>query len=207
MLLNLDEDDIDDLLYLARTNDVKDLQASIGKLPQSHNVSSEDIITSIIDPVNGNSLLHMASANGCIAVLHFLLLSSPESEISRLDINLQNSSGNTPLHWAALNGHLEAVKMLVNAGADPSIKNATNHDAVYEAENNGKDEVVSWLLLEGKGLETGVKGAKEEESDVKEASHDDEERELKEKEAVSIAEAENGLKDLDPKGREEGRGS
>ena len=94
--------------------------------------------------------------------------------------------------------------MLVNAGADPSIKNTTNHDAVYEAENNGKDEVVSWLLLEGKGLETEVKGAKEEESDVKEASHDDEERELKEKEAVSIAEAENGLKDLDPKGREEG---
>ena len=71
MLLNLDEDDIDDLLYLARTNDVKDLQASIGKLPQSHNVSSEDIITSIIDPVNGNSLLHMASANGCIGSTPF----------------------------------------------------------------------------------------------------------------------------------------
>ena len=34
--------------------------------------------------------------------------------------------------------------------------NAAGHDAVYEAEVNGKDEVVGWLLREGIGLEKAV---------------------------------------------------
>ena len=36
--------------------------------------------------------------------------------------------------------------------------NRAGHDAVYEAEGNGKEDVVEWLLAEGKGLEEGVKG-------------------------------------------------
>jgi ankyrin repeat protein len=61
---------------------------------------------------------------------------------------LGNTSGNTPLHWASLNGHLEAVKLLVQAGADPGVTNRAGHDAVYEAEVNGKEQVVEWLLTE-----------------------------------------------------------
>jgi len=76
-------------------------------------------------------------------------------------LNIQNTSGNTPLHWASLIGHLEAVKTLVGAGADPTITNKAGHDALYEAEINGKYVVVEWLLTEGKGLETGVKGGQE----------------------------------------------
>ena len=34
--------------------------------------------------------------------------------------------------------------------------NAAGHDAVYEAEVNGKDEVVEWLLKESAGLEKAV---------------------------------------------------
>ena len=73
-----------------------------------------------------------------------------------LIINAQNYSGNTPLHWASLNGHLEAVKVLVAAGADPAIANKAGHDVVYEAEVNGKADVVEWLLKEGNGLEKGL---------------------------------------------------
>ena len=76
-------------------------------------------------------------------------------------LNSQNSSGNTPLHWASLNGHLEAVKVLMGAGADPTITNKAGHDTVYEAEINGKETVVEWLLTEGKGLETGFNGNQE----------------------------------------------
>lgn len=49
-------------------------------------------------------------------------------------VNHKNYSGNTPLHWAALNTHLECVKLLVDAGADVSLKNAAGHDAVFLAE-------------------------------------------------------------------------
>ena len=52
---------------------------------------------------------------------------------SRL-INHRNNSGNTPLHWAALNAHLDCVKALVEAGADVRIKNDAGHDAAFLAE-------------------------------------------------------------------------
>ena len=88
--------------------------------------------------------------------LHTLLGIPP----SGLNLNLQNASGNTPLHWAALNGHLSAVQALVKAGADVTIINGAGHDAIYAAEANEKNEVAEWLLREGKGLETGVTGSR-----------------------------------------------
>lgn len=77
-------------------------------------------------------------------------------------LNAQNKAGNTALHWAALNGHLEAVKVLLEEGSDPTITNQRGHDAVYEAELNDKREVVEWVLKEGgEGLEMGVAGGEE----------------------------------------------
>lgn len=67
-----------------------------------------------------------------------------------LSLNLQNASGNTPLHWAALNGHLSAVKLLVGAGADTTVVNKAGKEAVFEAEAGEQGEVVAWLLEEGK---------------------------------------------------------
>lgn len=64
-------------------------------------------------------------------------------------LNQQNRSGNTALHWAALNGHLEAVKILVASGASSSVRNKAGLDAVYEAEVNSRGDVVEWLLKEG----------------------------------------------------------
>lgn len=49
-------------------------------------------------------------------------------------INYRNYTGNTPLHWAALNTHLDCVKALVEAGADISLKNDAGHDALFLAE-------------------------------------------------------------------------
>jgi len=36
-------------------------------------------------------------------------------------INTKNDQGNTPLHWAALNGNLEVVEVLVKAGGDCKV--------------------------------------------------------------------------------------
>ena len=71
-------------------------------------------------------------------------------------INAVNDSGNTPLHWAALNGHLESVKLLMQSGADVTIFNKAGHDAVFEAEINDKKEVVDLLLGAVEELEKGI---------------------------------------------------
>jgi hypothetical protein len=71
-------------------------------------------------------------------------------------INAVNDAGNTPLHWAALNGQLESVKILIQSGADVTIINRAGHDAVFEAEINDKKEVVDWLLGAVEELENGI---------------------------------------------------
>ena len=76
-------------------------------------------------------------------------------ELRSSSLNLQNASGNTPLHWASLNGHLDVVKILLAAGSDPSVTNQAGHDAAYEAEISSKDAVVEWLLTKGNRQESG----------------------------------------------------
>lgn len=111
--------------------------------------------------------------------LTYLLPSPPTSTPNLnpdLNINLPNSSGNTPLHWAALNGHLDAVKFLISSGADPAVRNQAGHDAVFEAEKSGKEEVVRWLLSEGRGLERSVTdggGEKEAEEEEEEEAENE----------------------------------
>ena len=170
---NLTTDDIDDLLYLARLGETTDLKAAIDLFAKTFSTTPHTILTAAVDKESGNGLLHMAAANGhvglfswtfrvlcCYTTNHdldtlkeLLTLSASSQAIS---LNLQNASGNTPLHWAALNGHLPAVKLLIEAGADPSVMNRAGKDAVYEAEVNEKDEVAAWLLTEGKGLESAA---------------------------------------------------
>lgn len=84
---------------------------------------------------------------------------SPQNPAMLAILNAQNKAGNTALHWAALNGHLESVKVLLDQGADPTITNQRGHDPIYEAELNDKKEVVEWVLREGGDeLEEGVSG-------------------------------------------------
>ena len=172
-LSNLTTDDIDDLLYLARLGETTDLKAAIDLIAKTLSTTPHIVLTAAVDKESSNGLLHMAAANGHVGLLSWtfrvlccyttnndadtlkeLLILSASSQA--IPLNLQNASGNTPLHWAALNGHLPAVKLLIEAGADPSIINRAGKDAVYEAEVNEKNEVAAWLLTEGKGLESAV---------------------------------------------------
>jgi uncharacterized protein len=99
---------------------------------------------------------HTNMANTQLDIIKLLLSTSTQKPTPFL--NLTNASGNTPLHWASLNGHLEAVKLLIEAGGDITIFNKAGHDAVFEAEVNDKKEVVDWLLGHVEALEKSVGG-------------------------------------------------
>jgi hypothetical protein len=89
----------------------------------------------------------------CTALSDIAPLNPPMLKV----VNKQNKAGNTALHWAAMNGQLEAVKFLLEQGADLTIKNARGYDAIFEAELNDKSEIVEWALNSGvKGLQMGI---------------------------------------------------
>ena len=54
-------------------------------------------------------------------------------------------SGNTALMLAANRGRLEAVRMLLQAGADPNLKAKDGWTALQAAEMIGDDEIVELL--------------------------------------------------------------
>ncbi|KAK3003682.1 hypothetical protein RJ639_018452 [Escallonia herrerae] len=83
----------------------------------------------------GRTALHMASANGHVDIVDYLIS-------NRVDVNSSNAEKNTPLHWACLNGHVEIVKRLILAGASVSAVNSHERTPVDEAVHAGKMEVI-----------------------------------------------------------------
>lgn len=77
-----------------------------------------------------------------------------------------NEHGNTGLHWAALGGHLEVVKLLLEQGASPALANEANYIPLDLANLNEKAEVAKYFFtfagsLEDKNQEEGLSGAVE----------------------------------------------
>ena len=59
----------------------------------------------------GNTPLHRACAGGCQAVVEFLTSEHEKyTPITQLASDLKNKWNSTPLHSAALNGHLEIIR-------------------------------------------------------------------------------------------------
>ncbi len=61
---SLSEEEVDDLIYLARVGDLQELLSNVEALAKSANSSQIHIISGAIDDLSGNGILHMASANG-----------------------------------------------------------------------------------------------------------------------------------------------
>ncbi|KAL0963736.1 hypothetical protein UPYG_G00310280 [Umbra pygmaea] len=66
----------------------------------------------------------------------------------------KNHKGETPLHLAAIKGDVEAVKTLLDEGADPNFKDNAGWTPLHEACNLGHQSVVEVLVSRGVLLNT-----------------------------------------------------
>ncbi|KAK5116125.1 hypothetical protein LTR62_008451 [Meristemomyces frigidus] len=174
----LTADEIDDVLYFTRGNEVEELKQTLSELLQKHSCSAKDVLEASVHSETGNTVLHFCSANGFVDLLKDVLNQLKPSEQEGVAngkaadkpqlINHQNQQGSTALHWAAYNGQLDAVKVLVQAGANMWIKNSAGHLAMFEAERAEKSGVVQFLLEAGGGEveKTGREGKASEEDEV-----------------------------------------
>lgn len=85
--------------------------------------------------------MHLAAYAGLSWLLSKLMESSHASEIHSRD-----SLGNQPLVWAAMNGHFQAVQLLLTCGAQVAAKNNEGVTALYWAANNGHASIIQLLL-------------------------------------------------------------
>jgi hypothetical protein len=60
----LTADEIDDVLYFTRVNEVEDLKTTITELAQKYQCQPQEIVEAAVDPESGNSTLHYCAANG-----------------------------------------------------------------------------------------------------------------------------------------------
>lgn len=74
------------------------------------------------------------------------------------DVNVIDKNGNTPLHMACSNGHLEPARLLLHSKANHLFKNLRGETPLHLACKWGSEEIVELLFQEGKktGKGTGV---------------------------------------------------
>ncbi len=64
MAPSLTEDEVDDLLYFARTGESQEFEALMNDLCKQQDANILELVEAARDPESGNGVLHMAAANG-----------------------------------------------------------------------------------------------------------------------------------------------
>lgn len=68
MAPTLNEEEIDDLIYLARVNELSEFKEELEKLTTREKCDIADIVRIAKDEQSGNGVLHMAAANGHVGM-------------------------------------------------------------------------------------------------------------------------------------------
>lgn len=127
---------------MQKTAPADDLAMSPAKMPISHKKNRDR---------SGRTLLARACAQDA-AEAEKWLRERPQ------DIDVPDNAGNTPLQIAALEGDVEIVQLLLDAGCDTTSKNIDKDTPLIDAVENGHLEVVRLLLKAG--LDPRQKNAK-----------------------------------------------
>jgi len=104
-------------------------------------MKAQNILSFYIDRFSGFSGLHCASFFGIVEIVTVLV------QMEGCDINQMDCGGDTPLMWAAKNGHESVVKILLaRDGVDPDNPNNYGQTPLWRAAYNGHEGVVKILL-------------------------------------------------------------
>lgn len=89
------------------------------------------------------SLLHWAAINNRKDIIKYFL--DKGATVDAIGGELQA----TPLHWATRQGHLASVVLLMQAGADPSIRDAEGISCIHLAAQFGHTALVAYFIARG----------------------------------------------------------
>ncbi|KAH8664421.1 ankyrin repeat-containing domain protein [Xylariales sp. PMI_506] len=169
MAPKLSEEEIDDLIYLARTGEDAELTQMLKELAERENVTVAEVLEAAKDEGKA-TCLHMAAANGHSKTVTHILSHLPSSTFTAPSpsttspspsssapptayINAANSFGNTAMHWACLGGHLDTIQLLLSRGASPALANDKDQIPLDCAAFNNHMHVVEYFLSQSRQKE------------------------------------------------------
>ena len=147
-------------LECSRYGELNDLKEAMKDAKKDFNVNLVDF--------GGNTALHLASANGFIDVVKYLV-----NEL-HCDIDPKNKSLSTPLSWAAFNGQKNVVEFLLEKGADFNCKNINGKKPSELAYDSGFYDVSDILLTKENELLKGTIQEEKNEGDEVDLEEEDE---------------------------------
>ena len=147
-------------LECSRYGELNDLKEAMKDAKKDFNVNLVDF--------GGNTALHLASANGFIDVVKYLV-----NEL-HCDIDPKNKSLSTPLSWAAFNGQKNVVEFLLEKGADFNFKNINGKKPSELAYDSGFYDVSDILLTKENELLKGSIQEEKNEGDEVDLEEEDE---------------------------------
>lgn len=89
------------------------------------------------------TLLHWAAINNRKDIVRYFLDKGAAVDAIGGELNA------TPLHWATRQGHLNSVVLLMNAGADPNIRDAEGCSCIHLAAQFGHTALVAYFIARG----------------------------------------------------------
>ena len=120
------------LLTAAEQGNIKQVEDILKNAPQG------TLDVNFKDPELGFTALHWAASNGQDKLTALLIRYGA-------DINIQDTSKDTPLHYAAFQGSMPTVRLLLSKGANADLKNAAGESALDHARAQGHIEVAQLL--------------------------------------------------------------
>ncbi|MCD7463130.1 hypothetical protein HAX54_050014 [Datura stramonium] len=90
---------------------------------------------------SADRFLHYAAAMDRVDLMEILCVGYAD-----IDLNSIDSQGRTPLHIAAIHGHVEVIQFLVSVGSDPDMLDSQGWTPLHFAAHQGHVEAVDFLL-------------------------------------------------------------